>query len=125
MHKSAGNSIEFIAAADAGGEIKDPKGKTIPFKAMGADVMRWLYVRHNPAANLNFGPGPADEVRTKVFFKLWNTYAMFCNYAIGDGFDPARPQVPVAERQDVDRWLLSNLQLLIKEAHERRTRATT
>jgi isoleucyl-tRNA synthetase len=85
---------------------------------MGADVMRWLYVRHNPAANLNFGPGPADEVRSKVFFKLWNTYAMFCNYATGDGFDPAAPQVPVAERQDFDRWLLSNLQLLIKVARE-------
>jgi isoleucyl-tRNA synthetase len=116
MHKSAGNSIEFIAAADAGGEIKDPKGKAIPFKAMGADVMRWLYVRHNPAANLNFGPGPADEVRSKVFFKLWNTYAMFCNYAIGDGFDPAGPQIPIADRQDVDQWLLSNLQLLVRLA---------
>jgi len=116
MHKSTGNSIEFIAAADTGGEIKDPKGKAIPFRAMGADVMRWLYVRHNPAANLNFGPGPADEVRSKVFFKLWNTYAMFCNYAIGDGFDPGAPPVPVAKRQDVDRWLVSNLQLLIQEA---------
>jgi isoleucyl-tRNA synthetase len=119
MHKSAGNSIEFIAAADAGGEIKDPKGKTIPFKAMGADVMRWLYVRHNPASNLNFGPGPADEVRSKVFFKLWNTYAMFCNYAIGDGFEPAdgtRSVPATLPLQDVDRWLLSNLQLLIKEA---------
>ncbi len=140
MHKSAGNSIEFIAAADAGGQIKDPKGNAVPFPAIGADVMRWLYVRHNPAANLNFGPGPADEVRSKVFFKLWNTYAMFCNYANGDGFDPAESSrhtpcavhprgedngtqsvpttfVPLAERQDVDRWLLSNLQLLIKDAH--------
>ncbi len=118
MHKSTGNSIEFISGADTGGEIRDPKGKTIPFKAIGADVMRWLYCRHNPAANLNFGPAPADEVRSKVFFKLWNSYAMFCNYAIGDGFDPAMPQIPVAQRQDVDRWLLSNLQLLIEEAHK-------
>jgi isoleucyl-tRNA synthetase len=61
MHKSAGNSIEFTAAADKGGEIKDPKGKGIPFNAIGADVMRWLYVRHNPAANLNFGPGDAAD----------------------------------------------------------------
>ncbi|MBA4064966.1 MAG: hypothetical protein C0501_14880 [Isosphaera sp.] len=80
--------------------------------------MRWLYVRQNPAANLNFGPGPADEVRSKLFFKLWNTYAMFCNYAAGDGFDPATPPVPVAERPDVDRWLLSNLQHLITTARE-------
>ncbi len=118
MHKSAGNSIEFVAAADAGGEIKDPKGKAIPFKAIGADVMRWLYVRHNPAANLNFGPDPADEVRSKVFFKLWNTYAMFCEFATGDGFNPATPPIPVADRPDIDRWLLSNLQLLITEAND-------
>src|SRR5262249_13031520 len=118
MHKSEGNSIEFISAADTGGEIKDPKGNRLPFNAMGADVMRWLYVRHNPAANLNFGPGPADEVRSKVFFKLWNTYAMFCNFGNGDGFDPSMPQVPVSERQDVDRWLLSNLQKLITVARE-------
>ncbi|MCE9562247.1 MAG: class I tRNA ligase family protein [Planctomycetes bacterium] len=118
MHKTSGNSIEFIAAADNGGEIRDPKGKQLPFNAIGADVMRWLYCRQNPAANMNFGPTPADEVRSKVFFKLWNTYAMFCNYATGDGFDHAAPQVPFNERQDIDRWLLSNLQLLITEAHE-------
>jgi isoleucyl-tRNA synthetase len=118
MHKSAGNSIEFVAAADTGGVIKDPKGTPIPFKAIGADVMRWLYVRHNPATNLNFGPGPADEVRSKVFFKLWNTYAMFCNFGTGDGFDPAMPPIPVAERPDVDRWLLSNLQRLIQTARK-------
>jgi isoleucyl-tRNA synthetase len=118
MSKSSGNSIEFIAAADEGGSIKDPKGKVIAFNAIGADVMRWLYCRVNPASNLNFGPEPANEVRSKVFFKLWNTYAMFCNYATGDGLDPSAPAVPVAERPDFDRWLLSNLQLLIQAAHE-------
>ncbi|MBM3983007.1 MAG: isoleucine--tRNA ligase [Planctomycetes bacterium] len=116
MHKTAGNSIEFISAADNGGEIKDPKGKPLPFNAIGADVMRWMYCRANPAAHLNFGPEPANDVRSRVFFKLWNTYAMFCNYATGDAFDPAAPAVPVAERPDIDRWLLSNLQLLITAA---------
>ena len=116
MHKTSGNSIEFISAADNGGEIKDPKGKPLPFNAIGADVMRWMYCRANPAAHLNFGPEPANDVRSRVFFKLWNTYAMFCNYAIGDGFDPTAPAVPAAERPDIDRWLLSNLQLLVKAA---------
>ncbi len=51
--------------------------------------MRWMYCRHNPAANINFGPGPADEMRSKFILKLWNTYAFFCNYARLDGFDPA------------------------------------
>ncbi|MBA4190240.1 MAG: isoleucine--tRNA ligase [Planctomycetaceae bacterium] len=88
------------------------------YSAMAADVIRWVYSRQEPASNIRFGPITADEVRSKVFFKLWNTYAMFCNYATGDGFDPAAPQVPIAERQDIDRWLMSNLQLLITKAHE-------
>ena len=98
-------------------EIADPKGGKLRFDAIGADVMRWLYARQNPATNLNFGPEPANEVRSKVFFKLWNTYAMFCNYAIGDHFDPAAPPVPVGERPDIDRWLLSNLQALVVTAN--------
>ncbi|VTT96431.1 isoleucyl-trna synthetase : Isoleucyl-tRNA synthetase OS=uncultured Acidobacteria bacterium A2 PE=4 SV=1: tRNA-synt_1: tRNA-synt_1: Anticodon_1 [Gemmataceae bacterium] len=118
MHKTAGNSIEFIAAADNGGEIKDPKGKQLPFNAIGADVMRWLYCRQNPAAHINFGPTPADEVRSKVIFKLWNTYSMFCEYANGDKFDPTAPPVPVAERQDIDQWLLASLDQLIRDAHD-------
>ncbi|QDU18396.1 isoleucine--tRNA ligase [Urbifossiella limnaea] len=116
MHKSTGNSIEFVAAADAGGVTVDAKGQPLPFKAIGADVMRWLYCRSNPAANLNFGPGPADEVRAKFVLKLWNCYGFFANYAALDGFDPAVPAVPVAERPDIDRWILSDLQLLTRTA---------
>ena len=85
---------------------------------MGADLIRWMFCRHNPAANINFGSGPAEELRSKFMLKLWNTYAFFCNYARLDGFDPAAPQVPVAERPDIDRWILSDLQLLIQTARE-------
>jgi isoleucyl-tRNA synthetase len=102
MHKSAGNSIEFNAAAEQ----------------MGADAMRWLYCRSNPAANLNFGPGPVNEVRAKFVIKLWNCYGFFCNYAALDGFDPSLPPVPVKYRADIDRWILSDLQLLIKKSRE-------
>ncbi len=111
MHKSAGNSIEFVAAADTGGALTDPKGQSVPFNAIGADVMRWLYCRQNPALNLNFGPGPADEVRSKFIFKLWNSYSFFCNCAAGDGFDPTNKEqwVPFFERPDLDRWVLSSL----------------
>ena len=83
-----------------------------------ADLIRWMYCRHNPASNINFGPGPAEEVRSKFMLKLWNTYAFFCNYARLDGFDPAAPQVPVKERPDIDRWILSDLQKLIQTARE-------
>src|SRR5207248_999031 len=84
---------------------------------LGADAMRWLYCRANPAGNLNFGPGPINDVRAKVVIKLWNVYGgQFCNYARLDGFDPAAPLVPVAERPDIDRWILSDLQGLIADA---------
>lgn len=85
---------------------------------MSADLIRWLYCRHNPAHNINFGPGPAEELRNKFILKLWNTYAFFCNYARLDEFDPAKPPVAIAERPDIDRWILSDLQKLIKSAHK-------
>ena len=78
--------------------------------------MRWTFSRHNPASNINFGYAPADEIRNRFILKLWNTYAFFCNYARLDGFDPDVPAVPVRERPDIDRWILSDLQLLIRTA---------
>jgi isoleucyl-tRNA synthetase len=77
-----------------------------------------MFSRHNPATNLDFGPGPAEELRSKFTLKLWNVYGFFCNYARLDGFDPAAPQVPLSERQDIDRWILSDLQHLIRTARE-------
>jgi isoleucyl-tRNA synthetase len=100
MHKSKGNAIPFEDAAEK----------------MGADVMRWMFCRNNPANNINFGYSPADEIRNRFVFKLWNTYAFFCNYARLDGFDPAAAPVPVSERPDIDRWILSDLQLLVETA---------
>ena len=100
MHKSKGNAIPFEEAAEK----------------MGADVMRWMFCRNNPANNINFGYGPADEIRNRFFFKLWNTYAFFCNYARLDGFDPASAPIALAERPDIDRWILSDLQRLVETA---------
>jgi isoleucyl-tRNA synthetase len=102
MHKTKGNSIPFDEAAEK----------------IGADVMRWMYCRHNPAQNLNFGYGPAKELLAKFILKLWNTYAFFVNYARLDEFDPAAGSIPVAERSDLDRWILSDLQLLVRTARE-------
>jgi isoleucyl-tRNA synthetase len=151
MHKSAGNSIEFIGAASHGYELfKDlkptdesklaledlPKGllstreETVTVKGepkkrvfakyrpIGADVVRWFYCRHNPASNINFGPEPTDEVRSKFILKLWNTYGFFVNYARLDNFDRAATPVPLSERTDLDRWILSDLQKLIATSHE-------
>ena len=96
MHKSLGNAVNFNDAADR----------------MGADVMRWLYAGQNPLANINFGYGPAGEVKRRML-TLWNLYAFFVTYARLDGFDPSKPPVPLAERADLDRWVLSRLQSLV------------
>ena len=108
MHKSKGNAIWFEDAADN----------------MGVDVMRWLFFRHNPAHNINFGYGAAAEVRRGMFLTLWNTYAFFVTYALIDGWAPqAEMRDAGGERQDgarseLDRWVLSELHLLIVDVTE-------
>jgi isoleucyl-tRNA synthetase len=118
MHKSLGNAIAFEGAADTGYTIKDDKGKEHDYPPMSADLIRWMYCRQNPASNINFGPLLAEEVQKKFLLKLWNTYSFFVNYARPDGFDPEVAAVPVGERDDLDRWILSDLQKLILRARE-------
>ncbi len=85
------------------------------YDAIGADVIRWMFCRQPPASNVNLGPGPADEVRSRFVLKLWNSYAFFCNLARLDQFDPAGPAVA---KPDMDRWLLGHLQTLIGRARK-------
>lgn len=131
MHKSDGTAIWFEEAAEQ----------------LGVDTLRWMYLAQNPAVDLRFGTRhkdepvelqtvdgpitqtkeglptckvtskPADEIRRQVLIPLWNSYAFFVNYAVLDGFDPSLPQVPVQERPEIDRWILSRLQELIGTAH--------
>nr|WP_240928228.1 class I tRNA ligase family protein [Thalassoroseus pseudoceratinae] len=62
---------------------------------------------------------PADEVRRQILIPLWNSYSFFVNYAALDGFDPQNTtDVPVADRPEIDRWILSNLQQLTKTCRE-------
>ncbi|MBX6342509.1 MAG: class I tRNA ligase family protein, partial [Thermomicrobiaceae bacterium] len=103
MHKSKGNAIWFDDAAEK----------------MGVDVMRWLYLKHNPAMNLNFGYGLGDEVRRTFIIPLWNSYAFFANYAALDGFDPRQQDVPLAERTLLDRWILSRLESVVRTVRDR------
>jgi isoleucyl-tRNA synthetase len=118
MHKSAGNAIPFEGAADEGYDLKDPKGKVGHYPAMSADLIRWMFCRHNPANNLDFGPEPAEELRARFTLKVLNSFAFLCNYARLDNFDPEAPAVPVRERPDIDRWILSDLQHLVRTARE-------
>ena len=96
MHKSKGNAIWFEDAADK----------------MGVDVMRWMYLRHTPANNLNFGYSPGDEVRRQFHIPIWNVYSFFVNYANIDGWRPVTVDggyQSVAEFTELDRWIRSEL----------------
>ena len=108
MHKSKGTAIWFDDAAEK----------------MGVDVMRWLFLRHNPATNVNFGWSTGDEVRRSFVLTLWNTYAFFVTYANIDNWTPSTPPAApgvggrgsgVAVENELDRWLLSELQRLIAD----------
>jgi isoleucyl-tRNA synthetase len=132
MHKSDGTAIWFEEAAEQ----------------LGVDTLRWMYLQQNPAQDLRFGTrhperkvtlqtpdgpksvtidgaetclvtsGPADDVRRLVLLPLWNSYAFFVNYARREGFDPTRAAVPIAERPEIDRWILSNLHVLIQRMRQ-------
>lgn len=91
---------------------------TDPFEMMdkyGADPVRfYMMTNSEPWDNLKFDPEGVDEVRRKFFGTLYNTYSFFSLYANVDGFDYSQPEIPVDERPEIDRWILSVLHSLIK-----------
>ena len=90
-----------------------------PFWALdtyGADAVRWYMLTNSqPWDNLRFDAAGVDEVRRKFFGTLYNTYSFFALYANIDGFDPKSEQVPMAERPEIDRWVISLLNTLVKD----------
>lgn len=99
MHKSWGNAIEFGEGADK----------------IGVDVIRWMFVRHNPSENMLFGYKHADEVRRTFYLILWNVYKFFMQYAVLDRFIPTHG-VPHTDSV-LDVWILSRLSDLSSNAH--------
>jgi isoleucyl-tRNA synthetase len=103
MHKSWGNAIWFDDA------IED----------IGADVMRWMYALQTPSQNMNFGYGPANEVRRRLL-TLWNSYAFLIRYAELDAFVPTyadlqeRPPSTTA----LDRWIVARVDETIAACDE-------
>ncbi|MCJ7804852.1 class I tRNA ligase family protein, partial [Patescibacteria group bacterium] len=97
MHKSMGNAIDFNKGAEK----------------MGVDVMRWLFISHNPAENLLFGYKTADEVRRRFHLLLWNIYNFFISNALINQWQP-RENKKISQNI-LDRWLLSRLHNLIKQ----------
>lgn len=81
----------------------------------GTDAVRfYMLTNSSPWDNLKFDPNGVDEVRRKFFGTLYNTYSFFCLYANVDGFDYSQAEVPVNERPEIDRWILSCLNTLVK-----------
>jgi isoleucyl-tRNA synthetase len=96
MHKSTGNAIDTNAAIER----------------MGADVMRWMYCEQPPSQSINFGYGPADDVKRRLL-TLWNSVRFFVDYANVQGdWSPD----DAVELEPLDRWLLSRVEQLVAEA---------
>ena len=91
---------------------------TNPFEMIdkyGADPVRfYMMTNSEPWDNLKFDPNGVDETRRKFFGTLYNTYSFFALYANVDGFDPQTAQVAFEKRPEIDRWILSSLNTLVK-----------
>ena len=82
----------------------------------GSDPLRWYMITNSsPWDNLKFDVDGIEEVRRKFFGTLYNTYSFFALYANVDGFEYKETDVPMEERPEIDRWILSVLNTLIKE----------
>ncbi len=98
------------------GNAVDPFGQISQY---GADPVRWYMISNSsPWDNLKYDEKGVLETSRKLFSTLYNTYSFFALYANVDSFDPEAPQVPVSERPEIDRWILSLLNSLVKEVSE-------
>ncbi len=90
-----------------------------PFQVIekyGSDPLRWYMITNTqPWDNLKFDAEGVEEVRRKFFGTLYNTYSFFALYANVDGFNAKDAQVPIEKRPEIDRWVISLLNSLIKE----------
>ena len=103
MSKRLGNAVEPFAAIEEN----------------GSDPLRWYMLTNSqPWDNLKFDISGVDEVKRKFFGTLYNTYNFFAMYANIDGFTFAEEEIPVNERPELDQWIISLLNSLVKEVGE-------
>ncbi len=103
MSKRLGNAVEPFAAIDEN----------------GSDPLRWYMLTNSqPWDNLKFDIAGVDEVKRKFFGTLYNTYNFFAMYANIDGFTYSEEEIPVSERPEIDRWVISLLNTLVKDVGE-------
>ena len=98
------------------GNAVDPFATLLEF---GPDATRWYMISNaNPWDNLKFDLEGIAEVRRKFFGTLYNTYSFFSLYANIDNFNYSEAEIPLHERPEIDRWILSELNTLIKVVDE-------
>jgi len=100
MSKRLGNAVDAFSAIEE----------------YGSDPLRWYMITNSqPWDNLKFDITGVDEVKRKFFGTLYNTYSFFSLYANVDNFGYAEKEIPVNERPEIDRWIISLLNSLVKE----------
>jgi len=123
------DSVSFKAVV-SNGLVLDKNGNKMskrlgnavdPFSTIekyGSDPLRWYMITNaSPWDNLKFDVDGIEEARRKFFGTLYNTYSFFALYANVDGFRYAEPEIPLTERPEIDRWILSLLNTLIDETN--------
>ena len=130
LHAIAVMAFDSVAFKNiiSNGLVLDAKGNKMskrlgnavdPFQVIeqhGSDPLRWYMITNSqPWDNLKFDIAGVDEVKRKFFGTLYNTYSFLALYANIDRFTHAGPDVPLAERPEIDRWILSLLNSLVKE----------
>jgi isoleucyl-tRNA synthetase len=133
LHAIATMVFDSIAYKNvvSNGLVLDKEGKKMskrlgnaadPFETMdehGADATRWYMISNaNPWDNLKFDIDGIVEVKRKFFGTLYNTYSFFALYANIDAFNYSETEIPLQERPEIDRWILSELHTLIKTVDE-------
>ncbi len=133
LHAIASMVFDSVAYKNvvSNGMVLDKDGKKMskrlgnaidPFKTLkdhGADATRWYMISNaNPWDNLKFDLEGVAEVKRKFFGTLYNTYSFFSLYANLDQFSYSEEEVPMEERPEIDRWILSELNTLIEKVDE-------
>lgn len=133
LHAIATMVFDSVAykAVISNGLVLDRKGEKMskrlgnavnPFEAIdkyGSDPLRWYMISNSaPWDNLKFDSAGVQEVARKLFATLYNTYSFFALYANVDNFDASAPQIPLNERPEIDRWIISLLNSLVRTVDE-------
>ncbi len=130
LHAIAGMLFDSVAYKNiiSNGLVLDKNGNKMskrhgnavdPFETIekyGSDPLRWYMITNaQPWDNLKFDIEGVEEVRRKFFATLYNTYSFFALYANVDQYTHAQEEIPVSQRPEIDQWIISLLNSLIRE----------